>query len=132
MRLARKAAYDNTLVKNAKNVVRAKSEAMWKAAISDKRLYDVAERETRRFILAKVEDTLVRELKNARTYYTKVHAKDLIDHLQISCLGTHAIDALSLQIDMRKYHQQSDGIPEYINMLEDAQRMAEGVDGMRS
>ena len=31
------------------------------------------------------------------------------------------MDALSLQIDMRKYHQQADGIPEHINMLEDAQ-----------
>ena len=57
------------------------------------------------------------KLKNARTYYTKVHAKDLLNHLQISCLVTHAIDALSLQIDMRKYHQQANGITEYINML---------------
>ena len=57
-----------------------------------------------------------------------MHAKALLNHLQISCLVTHAIDALSLQIDMRKYHQQADGITEYINMLEDAQRTALRID----
>ena len=70
----------------------------------------------------------MRELKNARTYYTKVHSKDLLDHLKSSCLGTHAIDNFILQFDMRKYHKQADGIPEYINMLEDAQRMALRID----
>ena len=128
VRLTRKAAYDNTLAESANNVVRSKAEATWKSAITDERLYDVAKRETRRFILAKVEDTWVRELKNARTYYTKVNAKELLDHLQSSCLGTHAINALSLQLSMRKYHEQSDDIPNYINMLEDSQRTALRID----
>ena len=57
-----------------------------------------------------------------------MHAKALLDHLQSSCLVTHAIDALSLQIDMRKYHQQADGINEYINKLEDAQRTSLRID----
>ena len=70
----------------------------------------------------------VRELKNARTYYTKMHAKDLLNHLQSSCLGTHAIDTFNLQLDMRKNHEQAYGIPEYINMLEDAQRTALCID----
>ena len=84
VRLTRKAAYDDTLAKSANNVVRAKAEATWKAEIAGECLYDVAERKTRRFILTKVEDMWVRELKNARTYYTKVHAKNLLDHLQSS------------------------------------------------
>ena len=71
---------------------------------------------------------MIWEFKNARTYYTKVLAKGLLEHLQDSCLGTHAIDALSLQLDMRKYHLLADGIPEYINMLEDAQRTAVRID----
>ena len=57
-----------------------------------------------------------------------MHAKDLLDHLQSSCLGTHAIDALSLQLDMRNYHEQANGIPKYINMLKDAQRSALRID----
>ena len=70
----------------------------------------------------------MRALKNARTYYIKMHAKALPDHLHSSCLGMHVINDPSLQIDMRKYHLQADGIPEYINMLEDAQRTALLID----
>ena len=125
LRLARTAAYNNTL---ANNVVRAKVEATWKAAIANERLYDVAERETRRFIFDKVKDTWVRKLKNACIYYTKVHTKDLLDCLQSLCLGTYAINYLSPQIDKQKYYQQADGIPEYINMLEDDQRTALRID----
>ena len=115
--LAQKVAYNNTLAQDANNIVRAKAEATWKAAIANEHPYNDAKRKTRRFILSKVEDTWVRELKIARTYYTKVHDKDLIDHLQSLCLGTHTIDAFILQLDTRKYHEQADGIPEYINML---------------
>ena len=46
MRLAQKAAYDDTLAKNTNNVVRAKAEAMWKAVIANKRLYNVAKCKT--------------------------------------------------------------------------------------
>ena len=126
--LAQKVAYNNTLAKDANNIVRAKAEATWKAAIANEHPYNDAKRKTRRFILSKVEDTWVRELKNARTYHTKVHAKDLLDHQQSLCLGTHTIHALSPQIDTRKYHLQDDGIPEYINMLKDAQRTALRID----
>ena len=121
-------AYDNSIATGANNVVRAKVEATWKAAIANERLYDVAERETRRFIFDKVKDTWVRKLKNACIYYTKVHTKDLLDCLQSLCLGTYAINYLSPQIDKQKYYQQADGIPEYINMLEDDQRTALRID----
>ena len=57
LRLAQKAAYDDTLAENANNVICAKAEATWTAALADERLYGVAECETRWFILAKVEDT---------------------------------------------------------------------------
>ena len=46
VRLARKAAYDNTLAKNANNVFSTKSESTWKAAIAKERLYDIVERKT--------------------------------------------------------------------------------------
>ena len=46
VRLARKAAYDDTFARNANNVVRTKAEATWKAMISNECLYDVDEHET--------------------------------------------------------------------------------------
>jgi hypothetical protein len=122
------AIYDTAISDNATNVVRAKAKAIWRAKLSDKETYVVAEHEIHKFILAKVKDTWVRELKDATTFYTKVLAINLLQHLQSTCLGTHTIDALSLQIEMREFHKAADGIPEYINMLEDAQRTVLRID----
>ena len=120
--------YDATIKSDASNVDRARAEANWRAKRSDAATYEVTERCLRKFVISKVEDTWIRELKHAKHFYTKKTAKQILDHLQVSCLGTHAIDALSLQIAMRDYHLKAEGIPEYINMLEDAQRQALRID----
>ena len=36
----------------------------------------------------------------------------------------HALDLLALHNEMQRYHLEVEGIPKYINMLEDAQRQA--------
>ena len=36
----------------------------------------------------------------------------------------HALDLLALHIEMQSYHLEVEGIPDYTNMLEDAQRQA--------
>ena len=113
-----------SIASDAHNAVRARAEAMWRAKRLDSITYDVTEKGCRKFIISKVEDTWIRELKSAKYFYTKVTAREIMMHLQQACLGTHAIDALSLQIAMRDYHHTAEGIPEYINMLEDAQRQA--------
>ena len=128
IRPTRLGAYDSSIADDASNRVRAEAEAKWTAKRKDLEIFEVTERELRKFILAIVEDTWVRELKDANTFYTKVTGKALLDHLQASCLGTHAIDALTLQLEMRDYHVKAEGIPEYINLLEDAQRTAKRID----
>ena len=45
-------------------------------------------------------------------------------HLQAGCNGRHALDLLALHNEMQRYHLEVEGIPEYIKMLEDAQRQA--------
>jgi hypothetical protein len=128
VRPIRLAAYDPGIAKDANNLVRAKGEAIWKAKLIDVGTYDATEKSLRKFVISKVEDTWIRELKSAQFFYTKRTALEIITHLQKACLGTHAIDALSLQIAMRDYHHTAEGIPEYINMLEDAQRSALRID----
>ena len=115
-------AYDTSLPDDAKPVVRAKYEARWRAKRLDQNTYETARRETTSFILKAVEDTWVRELKDPETFYTDVSPRDLIDHLQVQCTGRHTINILALQDEMRNYHIEYEGILEYINALEDAQR----------
>ena len=75
------------------------------------------------FILSVVEDTWVRELRDAIKFYTDVEPFALITHLRQHATGRHAFDVLYLMEHMRQYHLEHEVIPEYINTLEDAQKM---------
>ena len=75
-------------------------------------------------MLAVVADTWVGDLQDPDTIYTKVGPEGLFAHLQVGCTGRHALVHLALNIEMQRYHLEVEGIPEYINMLKDAQRQA--------
>ena len=66
----------------------------------------------------------VRELRDTKTLYTKVAPKDLLSQLQAGCTGRHTLNLLALHNKMQSYHLKVKGIPEYRNMLEDAQKQA--------
>ena len=63
-------------------------------------------------------------MRNSDLLYTEVTPKDIISHLQAECTGQHALDLLELHNKMQRHHLEVKGVPEYINMLEDAQRQA--------
>ena len=75
-------------------------------------------------MFAVVGDTSVRELRDPKSIYTEVALKDLLSHLQAGFTGRHALELLALHNEMQRYHLKVKGIPEYINMLKDAQRQA--------
>ena len=75
-------------------------------------------------MLAVIVNTWVRKLRDSGWLYTKVAPKDILAHLQVGCTGRHAFDLLALHNEMQRYHLEVEGIPEYINMLEDSQRQA--------
>ena len=72
-------------------------------------------------MLAVVADTWVRDLRDPDTIYTEVDPRDLFTHLQSGCTGRHALDLLALHNEMQCCHLKVEGIPEYINIFEDAQ-----------
>jgi len=47
-----------------------------------------------------------------------------MDHLDANSGGLHAIDMIALRTGMQAYYKQADGIPQYIALLEDAQKKA--------
>ena len=79
-------------------------------------------------MLAVVSNTWVCELRDTDSLYTKVVPKELFSHLQAECTGQHALDLLELHNEMQRYHLEVkvevEGIPKYINMIEDAQRQS--------
>ena len=116
--------YDLEIDDDATAVIRARLEASHKAHLADRATFDTAQREKTQFVLAVVTDTWVWELRDLNTIYTEVDPRDLFAHLQAGCTGRHALDLLALHNEMQRYHLEVEGIPEYINMLEDAQRQA--------
>ena len=121
-------AYNATINDDATAIIRARTEAAHKAKRADCATYETARRETAQFILAIVDDNWVRELRNTDTLYTNVTPRALLDHLQVECTGCHALNLLALHNKIQRYHLKVKGIPEYINILKDAQKQA-GRDG---
>ena len=113
--------YDSTIADDAKQGARAKAESKHNVKKADYNMYLSACRETIKFILAIVEDTWVRELRDPDIFYAAVLPRNLLDHLQLSCGGLHVLDVLALQNDMQRFHLDAKGMPEYTNTLEDTQ-----------
>jgi hypothetical protein len=120
--------YDGSIADDATTVIRIRSEAAHKARLDDYASYEAAERGAAKFLRDSVEEVWYNDLKNSDTFYTKVSALDIIAFLDANSGGLHAVDMLSLRTNMHTYYVQADGIPQYINMLEDAQKKAKRAD----
>ena len=121
---ARPAIYDVDIPIDVTNAVRDRREAAHTTRREDYRLFAAAERESTKFILAVVEDTWVRELRNPDLFYKAVKPQALLAHLQTLCVGLHATDVPNLQNEMQTYHEYMEVIPTYVNKLEDTQKQS--------
>ena len=81
-----------------------------------------AERATAKFLREAVDEIWYRDLRHAISFYTTVNAMTIMTHLNANCGGLHPSELVTLPTDMMGYYGQAEGIPEYINMPEDAQR----------
>ena len=71
-----------------------------------------------------MDKTWYADLKDADTFYTKVLAIKLMAFLNANSGGLHAVDMITLWMNMHSYYAQADVIPQYIIMLEEAQKKA--------
>ena len=116
--------YDTSIKDDATTVVRVRAEAAHKARLDDYASFEAAERGAAKFLREVVDEVWYNDLKDADTFYTKVTALEIISFLDANSGGLHAIDMISLRTNMHQYYVQADGIPQYIVMLEDAQKKA--------
>ena len=115
-------AYNNSIVTNANNAVRAKAEHLWTAKIELQRLIKTVERAGRAFLVAVVEDTWLLPLKEEATFYNKVHLCDFFARLKGGSGGLEATDIVSLLSATPGWWAKDPRVPEYTNRLEDAQK----------
>jgi hypothetical protein len=62
--------------------------------------------------------------KNANTFYMKVMAINIMALLDANSGRLHALDMISLRTDLMQYYVQAEGMPQFIVMMEDAQKKA--------
>jgi hypothetical protein len=110
------------IANDATPVVRARAEAEHAVLVRDYALFEAAERATAKFIRDAVDELWYRDLRHQRSFYTNVTAQQLIEHLDANCGGLHPSELVNLPTKMMTYYDKADGIPEYIDLLEEGQR----------
>jgi hypothetical protein len=123
-RPARLPLYNGSITDNATTVVCIRAEAVHKARLNDYASFEAAERGAAKFLREVVDKVWYNILKDADTFYTKVTALEIISFLDANSGGLQAINMISLRTNMHQYYVQADSIPQYIIMLEDAQKKA--------
>jgi hypothetical protein len=116
--------YNATIADNATTAVPVCAESAHQAKLDEYASFKAAKRGAAKFLRKVVDEVWYNNLKDPNTFYTKVMARKIIAFLNANSGGLHTIDMISLRINMHNYYTQADGIPQYINMLEDAQKKA--------
>jgi hypothetical protein len=124
VRPARLPLYDKLITDNAMTVIHVCAEAAHKSQLNDYANYKAAEQGLSKFLCNVVNEIRYNDLKNTNTFYTKVMAIDIMSLLHANSGGLHTLNMISLCTDMMQYHMQADGIPQFIVVMEEAQKKA--------
>jgi hypothetical protein len=116
--------YDGSIANDATMVVCVHTESAHKARLDNFASYKAAKSRAAKFLRETIDKVWYNNLKDTNTFYTKVLALEIMTFLDANSGGLHTIDMISLRTNMHQYYVQVDGIPQYIVMLEDAQKKA--------
>ena len=116
------ALYDDTINGDATITEVHQAEGKHKDKQNDRSLYKTADTACKKNIMEVVNETWYKELEDPDTLYTNVTALKLLYHLTKFCSGLHAVDAVDIPQLMKTLFTDADGIPQFINMMESAQR----------
>ena len=116
--------WDDKIDKNATVVELKKAEAIHKARAEDYGIWKAAEDGCKKLIRAAVEEVYINELKDGTTFFHKVNARDLMEHLEKSSTGLHALDIVALRTNMLLLYKNAASMPDFILTMEEAQKKA--------
>jgi hypothetical protein len=119
--------YDTTIAEDATTVIRVCAEAAHKSRLDDFAHYKAAKRGVAKFLHDVVDKIWYNNFEDANLFYTKVTAIDIMALLDANSEGLHAVDMITLRTNMIQYYVQTEGIPQFIVMMEDAQKKAKRV-----
>ena len=101
-----------------------KAEAIHKARAEYYGIWKVAKDGCKKLIQTVVEEVYINELKDGTTFFHKVIARDLVEHLKKNSTGHHALDIVTLRTSMLLLYKNATSIPDFILRMEEAQKKA--------
>jgi hypothetical protein len=119
--------YADTIANNATTVVQVRAEATHISCLDNFASYEAAEQGVAKFLSDVVNKIWYNNFEDAELFYTKVMAIDIMALLDANSGGLHAVDMITLHTKMIQYYVQAEGIPQYIIMMEDAQKKTKRV-----
>jgi hypothetical protein len=124
IRPSRLPLYNRNIANNTTTIVHVCAKAAHKSCLNDYASYKAAECGITKFLCDVVDKICYNNLKDAKTFYTKLMALEIMDQLDANSGGLYAIDMIFLRSNMTQYYVQADGIPKFIVMMEDDQKKA--------
>ena len=109
--------YDDNIDKDATRLEINCAEGKHESRRNDRQLYETANNACRSFIMTVVDETWYKELEDPNTFYTKVTALKLLEHLTEFCAGIHTVDAVYIPQLVKEIYKESDGVPQFINTM---------------
>ena len=88
----------------------------------DRQMYETADNAYRSFIMTVVDETWYKKLEDTDTFYTKLTAIKLLEHLTEFCAGLNTVNTVDIPQLTKDLYKDSDGVPQFINEMEAAQR----------
>ncbi len=116
--------YDKTIADDTMTVICICAEAAHKSRLNDYTSYEADKQTMSKFLHNIMDEIWYNDLKHANTFYTKVTTTNIMALLDANSRGLHALDMITMHTNMAQYYVQVDGIPQFIVMLEDAQKKA--------
>ena len=114
--------YDDNIDKDSTRLEINRAEVKHEARRNDRQLYETVDNACCLFIMTVVDETWCKKLEYPDTFYTKVTEIKLLEHLTEFCAGLHTVNAVDITQLMKEIYKDSDGVPQFINAMEAAQR----------
>jgi hypothetical protein len=116
--------WDEKIAKDATVVELKKAEAIHKARAENYGIWKAAEDGCKKLIRAAVEEVYINKLEDGTTFFHKVNAQELLEHLKKNSMGLHALDIVALRTNMLLLYKNAASMPDFILAMEEAQKKA--------
>ena len=116
--------WDDKIAKDAMVVELKKAEAIHKARAENYGIWKATEDGCKKLIHAAVEEVYINKLKDGTTFFHKVNARELLEHLEKNSMGLHALDIVALRTNMLLLYKNAASMPDFILAMEEAQKKA--------